>query len=149
MLSRLATQFQNRWMDLSAYPDMRPDYKVRQQVNRKHSDRPLYNAVEWHQRFWYPLGVQRLLSEFVYELLGECSGLEMGRLLPDDRLMADLQLPLVCWFDWEMVWTEQFISRFEIDADWILDIAEFETLQEFVVDLDRLLKRQSASETLD
>ena len=63
--------------------------------------------------------------------------------------MGDLQLPLVCWFDWEMVWTEQFVSRFELETDWILDIAEFETLQEFVVALDCLLKRQSAAETLD
>ncbi len=141
MLSRLATQLHNRWMDLNAYPDMRPDYKIRQQVNRSHADRPLYSAVEWHQRFWYPLGVQRLLSEFVYELLGECSGLEIGRLVPSDRLMQDLQLPLVCWFDWEMVWTEQFSSRFELDSDWILDIGEFETLEELMLALDRLLKR--------
>jgi hypothetical protein len=141
MLSRLATQLQNRWMDLNAYPDMRPDYKIRQQVKRSHTDRPLYSAVEWHQRFWYPLGVQRLLSEFVYELLGECSGLEIGRLLPSDRLMQDLQLPLVCWFDWEMVLTEQFGTRFGLDTDWILDIGEFETLEEMMLALDRLLKR--------
>jgi hypothetical protein len=141
MLSRLATQLQNRWMDLNAYPDMRPDYRMRQQVKRSHADRPLYSVVEWHQRFWYPLGVQRLLSEFVYELLGECSGLEVGRLLPSDRLMQDLQLPLVCWFDWEMVWTEQFGTRFELETDWILDIGEFETLEELMVALDRLLKR--------
>jgi hypothetical protein len=141
MLSRLATQLQNRWMDLNAYPDMRPDYKIRQQVNRSHAQRPLYSAVEWHQRFWYPLGIQRLLSEFVYELLTECSGLEIGRLLPSDRLMQDLQLPLVCWFDWEMVWTEQFGTRFGLETDWILDIAEFETLEELMVALDCLLKR--------
>jgi hypothetical protein len=141
MLSRLATQLQNRWMDLNAYPDMRPDYRVRQQVKRSHADRSLYSAVEWHQRFWYPLGVQRLLSEFVYELLGECSGLDVGRLLPSDRLMQDLQLPLVCWFDWEMVWTEQFVHRFELETDWVLDIGEFETLEELMVALDRLLKR--------
>lgn len=149
MLSRLATQLQNRWMDLNAYPDMRPDYKIRQQVNRKHADRSLYNSVEWHQRFWYPLGIQRLLSEFVYELLGECSGLEVGRLLPSDRLMVELQLPLVCWFDWEMVWTEQFITRFELQTDWILDIAEFETLEELMLALDSLLKRQSAAQASD
>lgn len=141
MLSRLATQLHNRWMDLNAYPDMRPDYKIRQQVNRSHADRSLYSAVEWHQRFWYPLGVQRRLSEFVYELLGECSGLAVGRLLPSDRLMQDLQLPLVCWFDWEMVLTEQFMIRFELDTDWILDIGEFETLEELMLALDRRLKR--------
>lgn len=142
MLSRLATQLQNRWMDLSAYPDMRPDYKIRQQVNRKHADRPLYGSVEWHQRFWSPLGVQRLLSEFVYELLSECSGLDVGRLLPSDRLISDLQLPLVCWFDWEMVWTEQFLMRFGVESEWTLDIAEFETLQEFVLALDALSRRK-------
>jgi hypothetical protein len=140
MLSQLATQLHNRWIDLNAYPDMRPDYKVRQQIKRKHSDRPLYSSVEWHQRFWYPLGIKSRLSEFVYELLGECSGLDVGRMLPGDTLMVDLQLPLVCWFDWEMVWTDQFIDRFELEMDWMLDIGEFETLKDFMMKLDALVK---------
>lgn len=145
MLSRFANQLQNRWMDLSAYPDMRPDYKMRKHVNQHLSTRPLYGAVEWHQRFWYPLRVQRAVSEFVYEILRECSGLEVGRLLPSDRLMMELQLPMVCWFDWEIAWTEQFISRFELETDWILDIGEFETLQDFMLALNTLLKQQPES----
>ena len=143
MLSRLTRQLQNRWMALSSYPDMSPDSGIRQQVNDRHGDRSLYSAVEWHQRFWYPLGVQRLLSEFVYELLTECSGLEVGRLLPSDRLTEDLQLPLVCWFDWELVWTEQFTTRFGLETEWMLDIGEFETLQDFVLCLSKQLKQKS------
>ncbi len=142
MLSRLTHQLKNRWMALSSYSDMSPDAGIRQRVNDCHSDRPLYNSVEWHQRFWYPLGVQRSLAEFVYELLAECSGLDVGQLLPSDRLIEDLQLPLVCWFDWELVWTEQFTMQFGLETIWILDIREFETLQEFVLYLNNQLKQK-------
>ena len=66
---------------------------------RKHRDRPFYSPVEWHQRFWYPLSVQRLWSEL------------------------------------------QFLDRFGLETDWFLDVGEFETLQDFVLALDALLKR--------
>jgi hypothetical protein len=49
----------------------------------------------------------------------------------------------VCWFDWELVWTEQFIARFGLETEWMLDIGEFETLQDFVLCLSKQLKQKS------
>jgi len=139
MLSRLTAQLQNSWMAIQAYSDLSPDQGLRRRIRRSHRNRSLYQSLEWHNRFWKPLGIRSDLSEFVYEALSACSGLEAGRLLPNDRLIEDLRLPLLCWFDWEMVWTEQFFDRFGLDSHWVIDVSEFQTLQEFMVGLNSVL----------
>ena len=113
MLNRLGHEVKNRWQALRSYSDMSPDLKLRRQVNRSLLDRPEYAVNEWHQRFWRPLGIRFEVVEFVYQALAEYSGLVVGRLVPSDRMVADLQLPLICWFDWEMTCMNAFWQQFD------------------------------------
>ena len=113
MLNRLGHEVKNRWQALKAYSDMSPDLKLRRRVNRSLLSRPEYAVNEWHQRFWRPLGIRSEVVEFVYQSLAKYSGLVVGRLVPSDRMVGDLQLPLICWFDWEMTCMEAFWQQFD------------------------------------
>ena len=113
MLNRLGHEVKNRWQALRSYSDMSPDLKLRRRVNRSLLDRPEYAVNEWHQRFWRPLGIRFEVVEFVYQALAEYSGLVVGRLVPSDRMVADLQLPLICWFDWEVNCMNAFWQQFD------------------------------------
>lgn len=113
MLNRLGHEVKNRWQALRAYSDMSPDLKLRRRVNRSLLGRPEYAVNEWHQRFWRPLGIRFEVVEFVYQSLAKDSGLVVGRLVPSDRMVTDLQLPLICWFDWEMTCMEAFWQQFD------------------------------------
>jgi hypothetical protein len=150
MLSRLSHEVKNGWMALKAYPDMSPDLNLRRQVNRKLLTRPAYSVHEWYQRFWKPVGVRSDVVEFVYHILTECSGLVVGRLLPSDRMVNDLQLPLICWFDWEINCMELFWQRFEPSGSRLelmdemgldTDPTTFETLQDWMLFLNQAAMR--------
>ncbi len=137
----LSHDVKNGWIALKTYSDMSPDLNLRRQINQKLLSRPEYSSHEWHQRFWAPIGVRSEVVEFVYHVLEECSGLTIGRLLPSDRMVADLQLSLVCWFDWEIICMELFWQRFDPSGslfeglgDLTLDAAPttFETLRDWM-----------------
>jgi hypothetical protein len=154
MLARLSHEVQNGWMALQAYPDMSPNLSLRRQLNRKLLSRPAYSLNEWHQRLWRPLGVRSDVVEFVYQMLTESSGLVVGRLLPSDRMVADLQLPMICWFDWELVCMELFWQQFdpsgsvfETLSDPALDSdpTTFETLQDWVLFLNQAAQRSTST----
>ena len=113
MLNRLGHEVKNRWQALKAYSDMSPDLKLRRRINQSLLSRPEYAVNEWHQRFWRPLGIRIEVVEFVYQSLAKYSGLVVGRLVPSDRMVADLQLPLICWFDWEMTCMDAFWQQFD------------------------------------
>jgi hypothetical protein len=154
MLTRLGHEVKNGWMALKAYPDMSPNLNLRRKINRKLLDRPAYSANEWHQRLWRPLGVRADVVEFVYQALTECSGLVAGRLLPGDRMVADLQLPLICWFDWEMTCMELFWQRFDPSGSRVEELDEtdldsdpttFETLEDWILFLNQAAIRSASA----
>lgn len=165
MLNRLGHEIRNKWQALRAYSDMSPDLKLRRQVNRSLLDRPEYAVNEWHQRFWRPLGIRFEVVEFVYRSLSESSGLVVGRLVPSDRMVTDLQLPLICWFDWEMTCMEAFWQQFDPvgsvvkpiethDSDTIsssdinddsCDPTTFETLNDWMVFLNQASTRSASA----
>lgn len=162
MLNRLGHEIKNRWQALRAYSDMSPDLKLRRRVNRSLSDRPEYAVNDWHQRFWRPLGIRSEVVEFVYRSLAESSGLVVGSLVPSDRMVADLQLPLICWFDWEMTCMEAFWQEFDPTGsivgsmethdrdiydremyDGSCDPTTFETLNDWVIFLNQAATRST------
>lgn len=150
MLNWRSHEVKNRWMALRAYSDMSPDLTLRRQINRMLCQRPAHSMDEWYQRFWRPLGIRPDVVKFVYDALTQCSGLDVGRLLPSDRMVADLQLSLICWFDWELAYMEAFWQRFDPsglildavdEAEQGCDPTTFETLHDWIVFLNQAAMR--------
>jgi hypothetical protein len=77
---------------------------------------------------------------FVYTKLPDYSGLQVGRLRPHDRLIADLQLPLVCWFDWPHQLCDDFYESFQVDLSEEFDESILETVEDLVIFLHRKLE---------
>ena len=159
MLNRLGHKIRNRWQAITAYSDMSPDLKLRRRVNQSLLNRPEYAVNEWHQRFWRPLGIRLEVVEFVYQSLAESSGLTVGRLVPSDRMVTDLQLPLICWFDWEMTCMEAFWQQFDPTGSMVEAIAThdsdmnddscdpttFETLNDWMIFLNQATTRSTSA----
>jgi hypothetical protein len=134
--------FTNFVQSLQTYADLSPDATIRRQVNgRLKQTRSALTLEAWMATFQKVLGRPMLpaLGQFLFEELGHYSGLEVGCLRPSDRLIEDLHLPLVCWFDWPHQFCEDFLDAFQIDLSEEFDEAEFETLQELVAFLQKQL----------
>ncbi len=129
----------NFFNSLRTYPDLSPDLRIRQRVNRRLSDRPRLNPEDWYQKFWQSLDITRQVSDFVYCHLPQYSGLDCGRIYPSDRLQADLSLSLVCWFDWQQSLRQDFFTQFQIDLGEETDLETLTTIEDFIVFLDRQL----------
>ncbi|NJR52376.1 MAG: hypothetical protein HC780_25180 [Leptolyngbyaceae cyanobacterium CSU_1_3] len=132
-------RLKNLFDSLNTYADMSPDLALRRRINRMLRDRPSRTADEWYELFWQPLSVSKEVAIFVYQQMEDYSGLHFANVLPSDRLTEDLNLPLVCWFDWELSFCESFACQFGIDLSEEFDIYAFSTLQEFVVFLNQQL----------
>ncbi len=135
--------FTNIVQSLQTYADLRPDATIRRQVNRRlRQTRPALAIADWIATFDLALGMTVLpaLGEFLFEALGHHSGLEVSRLRPSDRLIEDLHLPLVCWFDWPHQFCEDFLAAFQVDLSDEFDEANFKTLQDLVVFLQEQLR---------
>ena len=89
-----------------------PDPRALQRVLRRLSERPALSEGQWQLRFWAPLGVRPEVSRFVYQTLGECSGLDIARVIPTDRLFVDLEFGRVCWGDWEFDYIDAIVREF-------------------------------------
>ncbi|MGQ9873126.1 hypothetical protein [Leptodesmis sp.] len=130
----------NFFYSLWTYSDLSPDLKMRRCVQRFLHRRSLLNSCEWYERFCKP-DIPKPISDFVYTRMSHYAGLEFGRVLPTDRLNEDLHLTLICWFDWELVFCEDFLRTFGID---LRDRFAPETLST-VQDLLLFLKHQFLS----
>lgn len=140
----------NNWVNSAkVYRDLCPDSKVRHQVNHwLRSRRQALRFEDWCQIFIPSIIPERPRSRqllaFIYSTFQHYSGLEFSRVRPQDRFIADLQLPLVCWFDWPLAFCEDFTEAFGIDLSSLFDEAEFKTLQDLVAFLAQQLKLNDA-----
>lgn len=136
-------QFKNLVTHLQTYPALSPDLAERQAVNRHLKSRPKLSVQSWYIQHWTPPVVPRPLSEplieFAYKHLKTYSGLEMGRVRPQDRLVEDLQFPLVCWFDWGPTLCEDFFQQFGIDITDTFDETQFVTVADLIHYLEQQL----------
>jgi hypothetical protein len=119
-------------LNFSTYTDLSPDVEARRQVNQALRDRQALNLEQWFEFFWRPRGMTRPVVTFVYTYLEKYSGLQIGRVRPCDRLEQDLQLTLVCWFDWQMSLCEDFLGCFGVDISERVDLSALSTVEEFV-----------------
>ncbi len=134
MTSQVMIGSLNNWLSsVSTYSDMSPDLTVRKQVNQwmKRRTRQRLSPGEWCQLFCRQERARPVLA-FVYQTFAQYSGIEFGRVRPDDRLNRDLHFPLVCWFDWSLTFCEDFFQRFGLDLSDRFDESAFETIGELV-----------------
>ncbi len=127
----------NHLYSLLTYRDLSPDRAVRRQVNARLRNRPNLSFTAWAALF--PTTGQHpptSLLAFVYTRLPEYSGLEVGRVRPSDRLIDDLKLPLVCWFDWPYKLCDDFYETFQVDISEEFDEALLSTVGDLVDFLD-------------
>lgn len=136
---RMWRRLRNIFASLRAYPDLSPDLRTRQRVNQFLRDRPALNHDEWFEQLWQAQGVVQPIAAFVYNQMQAYSGLDFSRVRPDDRLTEDLYLPLVCWFDWQTSFTEDFLASFGLDLSDRFDPQSFTTVKELVIFLNHQL----------
>jgi hypothetical protein len=132
----------NWWTSLWTYFELRPDIGARYRINQALRDRPSHLWPEWYRRFWEPQGVAREVAEFVYRSVARHSGLKVEKVVPSDRLNEDLKLPLICWFDWEMSFYEDFSRQLGVDMDaddWLM--SDFYTVADLMVFLNQQFRK--------
>lgn len=129
----------NFFFSLWTYAELSPNLRLRRRVARNLRQRDNLSATEWYQTCWQPLDIAKPISDFVYTHLQTYSGLEFGRIQPGDRLQADLHLTLICWFDWELTFCEDFFNSFGVDLQPEFNPDQFETVAELLFFLNRQL----------
>ncbi|NEP63346.1 MAG: hypothetical protein F6K31_41670 [Symploca sp. SIO2G7] len=129
---------------VQAYGYMSPDLAMRHRVNqflRQHRQ-PL-SPDDWCNECHRVTQSQRAVPLFLYHALAAYSGIEFNRVRPHDRLVDDLQFPLVCWFDWSTRLCNDVISQFEIDISECFDETRCETVADLIAFLDACLANKS------
>ena len=126
-------QLNNYVSSVQTYRDLSPDLGMRQQVNRRLHRRRALKPEAWCNAFQRETAAQPVLLQFIYVAFQQYSGLDFSRVRPQDRLIEDLQFPLVCWFDWTTNFCDDFVAQFGIDLRNSYDEAEFATLAEVIV----------------
>lgn len=129
----------NFFYSLWTYSDLSPDLKMRRSVKRFLGRRSLLSPYDWYERFWQPGDIPKSISDFVYTRMSDYSGLEFGRILPTDRLNEDLHLSLVCWFDWEISFCQEFLDSFGVDLSDRFNPETLSTVQDLVLFLKHQL----------
>jgi hypothetical protein len=135
----------NIFASFGSYADLSPDQAVRRHVQRRLADRPPLSSPAWFSTYWQPLGIHPTVADFVYRSLAAHSGLPMAQVQPSDRLIADLQLPAVCWFDWELAFCEDVLAEFGVDLSDRFDLNSLDTMADLMVYLHRALPQTEES----
>lgn len=107
-------RLRNWFYSLRSYAALRPDLAVRRRVVRSLQQRPSLSPQEWFHTYGKSLGIAEAVVTFADQQLAQYSGLPFGKLLPGDRLEADLHWTQVCWFDWELSLYEDVQQAFEV-----------------------------------
>lgn len=131
-------QIKHIFWTVRTYSDLSPDLYIRKQVNQTLCDRANLSLDEWFNCFWRSREISFSVVSFVYIQLEKYSGLQSGKLLPGDRLEQDLQLTLVCWFDWNLYLCDDFFDEFGIDIGDRFDLQTMGTVEDLVFCLHRL-----------
>lgn len=129
---------------IETYQDLSPDLSIRQQVNQSLQQRPPLSPEDWCAQFKPDTQAQCQTLLFIYRSLEDHSGLEFNRVRPHDRLVEDLQFPLVCWFDWANRFCDDVSHHLSIDISDCFDETQIHTLAELATFLETCLTNPSA-----
>lgn len=130
-------KLKNFFLSLRTYSDMSPDVGLRRRINQTLQSRTSRNFEEWYNSFWKRLNVSKEVAAFVYQHMNEYSGLQFSNVLPSDRLTDELQLSLVCWFDWECTLCDDFRDRFGVEIHGCFDSYALPTVKDLVIFLNQ------------
>ncbi|HEY9648616.1 MAG TPA: hypothetical protein V6C88_19705 [Chroococcidiopsis sp.] len=108
-------RLKNIALSLKTYGILSPDWAVRRETSRALCDRPPLQAHQWFEVHCKPYGIDPSIAHFAYSHLARYSGLPVARVMPSDRLEADLHWTSVCWFDWEISLCDDFFQEFGVD----------------------------------
>ncbi|NEQ53853.1 MAG: hypothetical protein F6K11_27605 [Leptolyngbya sp. SIO3F4] len=123
---------------------MSPDLSMRQQVNQSlRQHRQPLSPEAWCQEFQQDASYQNHVLLFIYQSLETYSGIEFNRVRPTDRLVEDLQFPLVCWFDWSASFCDDVLEHLGIDISDCFDETLINTLTDLATFLETCLANQS------
>lgn len=126
---------------------MSPDLEVRAEVNQwlQKRDRQSLSVTKWCELFSgefesiakatsdeVTASAAKSVLAFAYEYFGEYTGLAFSKVRPNDSLNRDLNLALVCWFDWTFNFCDDFLTHFDLDLSDCFDEADFMTIGEMV-----------------
>jgi hypothetical protein len=139
-------KFKNLMLGLSTYADMSPDLGLRRQITQTWQARPVLIVDQWYSLFGRPLEISQEVTAFVYRYMTEYSGLPFAKVVPTDRLEADLHLSLVCWFDWEVKFCQDFADCFGVDISLCFDLDALETVADLLIFLDRQIPSRAAKQ---
>lgn len=126
----------------ATYGDLSPDFALRYRLNRHlRQHRPELPPDPWGQGLssTLPEPLSPALVQFAYQSLERYSGLAIGCTRSSDRLIEDLHLPLVCWFDWPHRLCQDFSQTFHIEMGEDFDETYFATLGELIAFLQKQL----------
>ncbi|MEM6254941.1 MAG: hypothetical protein AAF821_18650 [Cyanobacteria bacterium P01_D01_bin.156] len=130
----------NHIQSLQTYQDMSPDLAIRHQVNQVlRNRRRLLSSDAWCKECHRITQAQLSTLLFIYRTLGTCSGLELGRVRPQDHLINDLKFPLICWFDWSLSFCDEVSHHFGVDISDTFDETEYNTIADLIYFLDNRL----------
>ena len=129
----------NLVLSLRTYADMSPDLGLRRQIARTWHTRANLTGEAWWGSFPPSSMVAKEVAMFVYAQMTDYSGLPFAKVLPSDRLEADLHLSEVCWFDWQTSLCDDFARQFGVDISLNFDPDALNTVEDLVIFLDRQL----------
>lgn len=130
----------NYIQSIQTYGDMSPDLDMRHQVNqflRQHRQ-PL-SPEAWCDECHRITQSDHSTLLFVYHALASYSGIDFNLVRSHDRLVDDLQFPLVCWFDWSASFCNDVVTQFGIDISDCFDETRLHTLADLITFLDGCL----------
>jgi hypothetical protein len=132
-------KFKNLILAVSTYADMSPDLGLRRRIVNTWQARTDLTLDAWLALFSPSSLVAKQAATFVYVHMANYSGLPFSKVLPSDRLEADLHLSLVCWFDWPVTFCEDFARHFGVDISHCFDPDTLVTVEDLVLFLQRQL----------
>jgi hypothetical protein len=132
-------KLKNLVLGVRTYADMSPDLGLRRRIVRTWQARPDRTLDAWYGLFWQSSLIAKDVATFVYIQMADYSGLPFAKVLPSDRLEADLNLSLVCWFNWQSTLCEDFAQRFGVDISHCFDPDALNTVEDLMVFLNRQL----------
>lgn len=135
-------RFKNLFLSLKNYDILSPDLAVRRQVKRALHDRPTLGLSEWFESFCKSRQVAYPVVNFLYTRLETYSGIELGKLLPSDRLEEDLRWTDLCGFDWQIVLCDDFMQQFNVDMTHCLEDFSPNTIDDLVILLHQQFKQR-------
>jgi len=92
-----------------------PSGGARSEVNRRLMNRAAHSEEQWYDAHFKAAGVSADVARTVFRCLAGYSGIDFGRVLPDDRLAQDLRFDDVCWRDWEIDFVSDLREQLGLD----------------------------------